>query len=205
MELSVIAPCYNEEGNISELVDRVMRVFTTKGIAGELILVNDASVDRTQDEIDTACRKYPDKVVGIRHSTNLGMASGWRSGVEAARGEYVCIIDADLQYLPEDVWRLYREIKFSCADIIQGWRSHVGRLKDSRMFLSRVLNLLLNILFGMQLKDNKSGFILCKREVLSDVLRYRYKYRCFQTLLAIAAAGKGYSIREVETLFMICR
>src|SRR6185503_3871029 len=110
-------------------------------------------------------------------------------------------IDADLQNLPEDVWRLYREIRLTHADVVQGTRSSVGRLKDSRYLLSKGLNVLLNVLFGMSATDNKSGFVIALKETLLDVLHHRYRYRYFQTFITVAAHAKGYTVREVETLF----
>ena len=199
-ELSVIAPCYNEEGNLRELVNRLRAAFATKNIAGEVVLVDDGSKDGTGPLIDQLAKENPD-VVAVHHDVNRGMVAGWRSGLQASHGDLVCLIDADLQNLPEDVCRLYREIRVSGADVVQGSRSSVGRLRDSRFLLSKGLNLILNTCFGMRLRDNKSGFIICRRDVLADILRHRFHYYYFQSLIMVAAKSKGYTIREVETLF----
>lgn len=198
--LSVIAPCYNEEGNLRELVNRLQNAFRKKDIAGEIILVNDGSTDNTASVVDKFSREHPN-VVAVHHRRNLGIVAGWKSGLQAARGDLVCLIDADLQNLPEDVCRLFRELHLSGADIVQGYRSSVGRLRDSRYGLSKGLNLILNACFSMRLRDNKSGFIICRRDVLADLLRHRFKYHYFQSLIMVAAKSKGYTIREVETLF----
>jgi phenylacetate-CoA ligase len=200
MELSVIVPCYNEEHNIPELVERIQKVFKKRDITGEIILVNDGSQDNTHSVIDAQSKKY-NNVIAVHHIQNKGIAEAWKSGLKNSTGELVCIIDADLQYQPEDIYRLYREIKFYNVDIVQGYRSHIGRLKDSRFILSKGLNFLLNILMDMKAKDNKSGFIICAREVLEDILRYKYKYRYFQTFITVAAKAKGYMIKEIEVLF----
>ena len=63
------------------------------------------------------------------------------------------------------------------------------------------MNFLLNLCFGMRLKDNKSGFIICRRDVLADLLRNRFHYYYFQSLIMVAAKSKGYTLREIETLF----
>ncbi len=199
-ELSVIAPCYNEEGNLRELVNRLRNAFWTKNIVGETILVDDGSTDGTGDLIDKLAEEYPN-VIAVHHRTNLGMVAGWRSGLQAAHGDLVCLIDADLQNLPEDVCRLFRELRLSGADIVQGYRSSVGRIRDSRYHLSKALNVILNTCFGMRLRDNKSGFIVCRRAVLVDVLRHRFSYCYFQSFIMVAAKSKGYTIREIETLF----
>jgi phenylacetate-coenzyme A ligase PaaK-like adenylate-forming protein len=140
-------------------------------------------------------------VLSVHHDTNRGIVAGWKSGLAASHGDLVCLIDADLQNLPEDVCRLYRELRVSGADVVQGFRSSIGRLRDSRFLLSKTLNTILNLCFGMRLRDNKSGFIICRRDVLSDILRHRWHYYYFQSLIMISAKSKGYTIREIETLF----
>jgi phenylacetate-CoA ligase len=96
---------------------------------------------------------------------------------------------------------LYRELRFSHADVVQGWRTSIGRLRDSRWLLSRGLNVLLNACFAMRSRDNKSGFVVCRRVVLEEILSHRFRYRYFQTFITVSAQAKGYTIREVETLF----
>jgi phenylacetate-CoA ligase len=199
-DLTVIAPCYNEARNLTELVLRLNRIFEKKRVKGEIVLVNDGSRDETGTVVDGLAARYAN-VIAVHHTHNQGIEAGWRSGVERARGEYVCFIDADLQYLPEDVWRLYREIQLTHADLVQGHRSTIGRLRDSRYLLSRGLNVLLNVLFGMSARDNKSGFVVGLRETLTDILSHRFRYRYYQTFITVAAHAKGYSIREVETIF----
>jgi phenylacetate-CoA ligase len=150
--------------------------------------------------IDELARRNPN-VVGVHHPVNRGIEAAWRSGLQAARGVYVCFIDADLQHLPEDVYRLLREIQLSNADLVQGYRSSVGRLKNSRYILSKGLNFILNVLFGMNMRDNKCGFVIARKEVLEDVLTHRYRYRYFQTFITVSATAKGYTTRSIETLF----
>ena len=190
VELSVLAPCYNEAKNLPELVSRLLKVFDRKSINGEVVLVDDASTDDTREVMQRLANENP-RVSLVFHNKNKGIARAWRSGLKVAKGEFVCLIDADLQNLPEDVWRLYREITFSNADMVQGYRSAIGRLRDSRYILSRGLNLLLNTLFGMRLRDNKSGFVISSREVLQDVLRYRLRYFYPNSFIAVSAHAKG--------------
>jgi phenylacetate-CoA ligase len=199
-ELSVIAPCFNESENVIALVDRLLKTFEKKRMSAEVILVNDASRDETGQIIDQLANVHPN-VVAIHHPVNRGIAAAWESGVTVAKGRYVCFIDADLQNLPEDVWRLYQEATFTNTDVVSGWRSHVSRKEGVRSFVSKALNHLLNILFGLRLRDGKSGFVLARIEVMRDILRHRYTYHHPQTFITIAAHAKGYSIRQIETLF----
>jgi phenylacetate-CoA ligase len=199
-ELSVIAPCLNEAHNLPELVERLQKAFSKEHIKGEIVLVNDGSQDNTGPVITALASQYPN-LKPCHHEKNQGVVAAWKTGLTASHGEYICLIDADLQYLPEDVRRLYREIKYTHADMVQGYRSSIGLLRDSQLLLSKGFNFILNTAFGMHQKDNKSGFVLCRREVLDDVLRFRYKYHYFQSFITVAAKTKGYSIREIETLF----
>ena len=198
--LSVVAPCFNEAQNLRELVERLNRTFQRKSIVGEIVLVNDGSRDTTGSVIDELASRNSN-VVAVHHPVNRGIEAAWRSGLQTARGVYVCFIDADLQHLPEDVYRLLREIQLSNADLVQGYRSSVGRLKNSRYILSKGLNFILNVMFGMNMRDNKCGFVISRKEVLEDILAHRYRYRYFQTFITVSATAKGYTTRSIETLF----
>src|SRR4051812_28953618 len=151
-ELSVVVPCFNEEFNVEELSRRVLGVFEVGGFPGELVLVDDGSSDGTKTAIEALVARFPDQVVGQYHAQNAGIAAAWRTGTAAARGRLVAIIDADLQYQPEDLLRMRRELIEHSLDIVQGWRSTVGRKKETRYYLSRGLNAMLNATFGMALK-----------------------------------------------------
>ncbi len=114
-------------------------------------------------------------------------APAWRAA------SLVATIDSDLQYQPEDLLRLRRALYDYSVDVVQGWRSWVGRRKDERYHISRGFNFLLNTAFGMELEDNKSGFVLCAREVFQDLLTYKGSYFYWQSFIMVAAHAKGYS------------
>jgi phenylacetate-CoA ligase len=198
--LSVIAPCLNEEANIPALVERVLATFLKMNVPGEFVLVDDGSSDNTCQLIEEAIQMFPQEVTGIFHTQNKGIEQSWLTGLNAAHGRLVCLIDADLQYLPEDISRLYHEYERRGVDVVQGWRTSINRERNIRYFLSIGLNVLLNTCFGMRAKDNKSGFILTRRDILADILHHRFLYSYFQTFITVAACAKGYSIAEIEVL-----
>ncbi len=200
MELSVLVPCLNEEANVPELVARLGEVFAVGKLEAELVLIDDGSTDGTWTAIERAGREHP-FIVGRRHAQNRGITAAWKTGVSTARGRLVAILDADLQYQPEDLLRLYREKLASNVDIVQGWRSAVGRDKGPRYYYSRGLNAILNGAFGMSLQDNKSGFVLTEREIFEDLLSYRGRYYYWQSFIMVAAHRKGYTYKQIETLF----
>ena len=197
--LSVIAPCLNEELNVPTLVERTLAVFQHMPVPCELVLVDDGSTDGTWSAITAAMEREPQKVRGVRHERNRGIVGGWKSGLEVATGDLVCLIDSDLQNRPEDIARLYDAFEAEQADVAQGVRHPTGSRR--RVMFSRVLNTMLNIAFGMTLRDNKSGFVLCRRDVLTEALGDADGYRYFQSFLGVALAARGYRFAQVDTAF----
>lgn len=198
VELSVIAPCYNEEGNVYELTRRMLAMFDTLPVPAELLLIDDGSKDRTWDRIQDAMA-LDSRVRGEQHPKNRGIEGGWLTGLGVAHGRLVALIDSDLQNPPEDIARLYEAYREGGSDIVQGVRHPVN--VHSRLFFSRALSHLLNATFLMRLQDNKSGFILCSKEVLRDLLDHRFHYRYFQNFIGAAMGVRGYKVREVDTEF----
>lgn len=200
-EISVVGGAYNEGNNIIELVERLEHLFEKRHLAGEIVLVNDGSTDATESIMDELGKRFSNVRI-IHNEHNKGIAKSWSIGIRAASGTYVCLMDTDLQNLPEDVYKLYQEIIFTHADLVQGWRNHIGqKTRGLQYYLSRGLNALLNFLFHMRQRDNKSGFVIARKEVLLDIMKHKKQYEHFQTFITVSAQAKGYSIREVETLF----
>lgn len=198
--LSVIVPCYNEEGNLRALADRLGAVLEIFRIQAELVLVDDASRDGTRALIQELMRG-PLRVVGVFHDRNQGIAGAWRSGLAAARAPLVAIMDADLQYAPEDVPRLYQILQREKPDIVQGWRIAHNFKSTYRYLLSLAFSFLLNRLLGTRLQDIKSGFLCTRREVFAAMLETRRQYRYLQHFITVNAVSKGFTIRQEPVLF----
>lgn len=201
MEMSIVVPCRNEAESVLELADRVGAVFAARTIDGELIFVDDGSTDHTGALVDQLAARHAFVRV-VHHSHSRGIVAAWQSGLAAARGKYIAIMDGDLEYLPEDVYRLYRHLKYSNADVVQGWRSHIARPRDFRYVVSRTLDIVLRVLFRIPLRDIKSGFFVCDRDVFERILKRRFSYRYFQTLVMVSAQHKGCRIEQIETLYV---
>ena len=105
--LSVIVPAYNEEGLVLAAAQRLHEVLAGADIPHEVIFVDDGSRDRTWDEIDMAHQNFPD-VRGLRFSRNFGKEAAMYAGLQHAVGEYVAIMDADLQDPPEMLPKMYQ-------------------------------------------------------------------------------------------------
>jgi phenylacetate-CoA ligase len=198
--LSVIVPCFNEEKNLPVLVNRINQAMGSAGIPGEIVLVNDGSRDGTGALADQLSRQFQN-VRAVHHPVNRGIVEGWRSGLEASRGDWVLTTDADLQYAPEDIPPLYREMASGKWDLVQGWRRDREEPNWLRDTLSVGLSRILQWIFSMNLQDVKSGFICYRKEVFRDILDYRMRYFSFQSLITVAAHFKGYRIQQVPITF----
>jgi len=174
-------------------------VHATPPISAELILVDDGSTDATWRRIEHRS-KLDARVRGVRHETNRGIVPSWHSGLAAARGELACLIDADLQNPPESIESLYQCFVRGGVDLVQGAREPVDYV-FTRYALSKGLNFLLNCVFGMRLRDNKSGFVLARKDVLERSLDYRGRYRFAQCFITVFAHARGYRIGQVTTPF----
>ena len=198
--LSIIVPCFNEEGNLRELVRRTQEILGIYHLPAEIILVDDKSRDGTRALIEDLSRERPD-VRGAFHDVNQGIVGGWRTGLATARAPYVVITDADLQYAPEDIPRLYHILKREGPDIVQGWRIAHNFRGTYRYLLSVSFSFLLNRLFGTRLRDIKSGFLCTRKEVFAEMLASRYRYRFFQHFVVVNAVTKGLTLRQEPILF----
>lgn len=198
-DISVIAPCYNEVGNIFSLCEKITEALS--GLNYEIILVNDGSTDKTEIEMLDASSRIDARIVIVNHKENLGIPASWESGIKVARADLVCFIDSDLQNPPAAIPQLYQAFISNQCDVVQGVRSSIGRVKDNRFILSRGLNILLNLCFLQSAKDSKSGFLFGRKNVMEHILVDRNRVNFFQTFIGVALRSKGFRVLEVETLF----
>lgn len=199
-EVSVVIPCFNEELNIPEVANKVLESFDENLIKGEIVLVNDGSSDGSAPVIQAMSSRYKN-VIGIHHHHNLGITEAWNSGIMRANGRYVVTIDADMQYDPGDIGKLYRIMKEGGCDIVQGWRKEYKDASLMRKFISRSLSCMLNVLFFTRMHDIKSGFVIAKKEVLFDILKERHKLRLYQHFFILCALKKGYCLKQAPVGF----
>lgn len=110
MELSIVTTIYNDAGTVPILVDKIREAVIPLGIDYELILVNDNSPDNSEVAIAAVCEKFAE-VKGISLSRNYGQQIAMSAGMRQAKGNYVVILDGDLQNPPDKIPELYRKIK----------------------------------------------------------------------------------------------
>jgi len=202
IDLSIIVPCLNEQHNIVPLHKLIEDTVGKMKINAEIIFVNDGSTDDTEKEINKLTKSNTNlEVIYKKHQKNLGIFSSWLTALESISGEVVCFIDSDLQNPPSEIKNLYNELLSSHVDMVQGSRSIIGRKIDTRYILSVGLNFILNLIFGIKSKDNKSGFFVAYKDCIFDILKYKSNYFFPHTFCRISAEFKGYAVSEIETLF----
>ena len=165
MKLSVIIPVYNEEKTVSD----VIRAVKNCGIADlEIVVVNDCSSDRTAE----ALREFESdpQVVIVSHSVNKGKGAAIRTGQAHTTGDAVVIQDADLEYDPHDLVKMFRFIESGDADVVYGSRYSGNEKLVDRYWHYRVNRFLTdfsNVLSNLNLTDMET----CYKMIRGDVFR----------------------------------
>lgn len=121
MDISVIVPLFNEEESLPELYAWIERVMTSNGYSFEVIFVNDGSTDHSWDVIEELSGKSA-HVHGIKFRRNYGKSPALYCGFEAAQGDVVITMDADLQDSPDEIPGLYKMIKEDGYDLVSGYK-----------------------------------------------------------------------------------
>jgi SAM-dependent methyltransferase len=166
--LSIIIPARNERGNIAHAIQRTP-VF---GKSQEFIFVEGHSSDGTWEEILTVQQQYPEKKIKVLQQSGKGKGNAVREGFDAASGEVLMILDADLTTPPEELPKFYRALADGRGEFINGCRLVYPMEKEAMRFLNLMANKffgwLFSYLLGQRLKDT-----LCGTKVLlkSDYLK----------------------------------
>lgn len=165
MKLSVVIPVFNERDTVAEILRRVNRVPVDK----ELIVVDDYSTDGTRDSLAECLNEHSNLTV-LHHERNMGKGRALRTGFEAARGEYVIVQDADLEYDPEDYAKLLRPLDRQQADAVYGSRFITTQEHRVLYFWHSVgnqfLTLLSNMMTDLNLTDMETCYKVFRRELI---------------------------------------
>jgi len=192
MKLSIIIPVYNEEKTILEIIKRVKKV-NIKGVLKEIIVVNDGSTDQTKQNL----AKVQDiKLINL--TKNQGKGAALRTGFRQAKGDYVLIQDADLEYDPKDIPSLINPIINKKAEIIYGSR-FLGPHKNMlfwHLMGNKFLSLITNILFNTTLSDMEVGYKVIPRKLLNSLNLKQNRFG-FEPEVTAKLLKKGHRIYEV--------
>ena len=198
--ISILIPCFNEEENIPELIDRILPVMSRQDLSWEIVLVDDGSTDRTWEKISWFMKKVP-QLIGVRHSSNRGIVAAWETALDNSRGNWVLTMDGDLQNAPEEIPLLINEMRKGGIDLVQGIRQERFEKSWYRNLLSTGFSRVLAFIFRVKLKDVKSGFVLYRREVLKRVLDAGKSFHLFQHWMVLAAHAADFRISQIPTTF----
>ncbi len=172
MLLSILIPAYKEEATIGEVLKRVAAVDTESlGFEKEVIVCDDGSTDRTF-EIAEAAAAGDKRIRVVRHAQNQGKGAAIRTALEAARGEFCLVQDADLEYEVTDYPALLRPA-LAGADVVYGSRFLANPrptgMKTANFVANRVLSVASNLLFGLSITDEATCFKLVRTSILRDL------------------------------------
>ncbi len=188
-DLSIIVPAYNEEENIPVAAREIRAALDGVPFSYEIIFVDDGSTDGTWEEMERIKMNY-DNVLIARHRRNMGKTDALLTGYSISSGAALCLFDADLQYKPEDIKRLYEKMQ-SGFDIVTGWKQ--GRY--SKQFVSNVYNFLSRKLFHLPIHDQNSIKIF-KSEIIEKIVMRKDWHR----FLVALAVNAGYSVGELKVM-----
>jgi len=188
MPYTVIVTFFNEERALKELVQELESCIGAIK-STELVLVDDGSTDKSLQVANSLKGKYGNIKI-LRNKTNLGRGFSLKRGVEAAKGDVIGIIDADLQYYPEDLKKMLRIVESGKADLVCGCRT-AKRNSAARRALSAGYNIFCRSLLSVPVHDSNSGIKAGKKEVFQSVPLCGGAYR-----LIAARAAKKYRLAE---------
>jgi glycosyltransferase involved in cell wall biosynthesis len=168
--VSLIVPAFNEERTVESVLNRVFEFLPD---IHEVLVVDDASVDRTPELIHEYGKR--DKRVKLfRHKTNLGKTAALQTGFAACTGSIVVVQDADLEYDPREIYDLIGPIKEGAADVCLGSRFLVrraGRVLYFRHFLAnKFLTFVNNLCTDLNLTDVETGYKASRAEIAKNMI-----------------------------------
>jgi dolichol-phosphate mannosyltransferase len=181
-DLSVVAPCFNEEDGVREFHRRVSDVACTTGLAYEIVLVDDGSRDRTWDLMQELAAGDP-HLVCLKLSRNHGQQLALTAGLSACRGKRVLIIDADLQDPPELLPQMMA-VMDQGADVVYGQRRRRAGEPKAKLATSALFYRLINKLIDVPIPPDTGDFRLISRRVLDVFLTMPERQRFTRGMIA---------------------
>ena len=175
LDISVVVPLYNERESLAELVAWIDRVARENNLSYEVIMVDDGSRDGSWQEIERLSALYP-AIRAIRFARNYGKSAALYCGFEAAAGEVVVTMDADLQDSPDEIPEMRRMILEDGYDLVSGWKKK--RLDPAGKRLpSKFFNFTARLVSGIKLHDFNCGLKAYRRNVVKSIEVYGEMHR----------------------------
>lgn len=168
--VSLIIPALNEEKTIKEVLERCAK----QPSVSQLIVINDGSTDETKSILNNISKKYKKSesplLTIIHHSKNQGKGAAIKNGLKQAKGKYIMVQDADLEYFPEEIQNLFEKAEKSKDGIIFGSRAKSRKKSYFLAILGNIyLSTMFNILFGFRLADSYTCYKLMPNKVWQEL------------------------------------
>lgn len=198
MDLSLVVPCFNEEENIEEFYECVERCFSDKGFTYELVFVNDGSRDKTLLKLKELVKTQRGSIQVVSFSRNFGKESAIYAGLSRAKGDAVCIIDADLQQRPEVVLEM-KEIldtkpEVDCVAAFQEKRKEGKAISALKSCFYKIINKVSEVDFV----NGASDFRLMRRQMVNAVLSMTEYHRFSKGILSWVGFNTEHIAYEVQ-------
>lgn len=193
--LSVLIPAYNEERSIAQILEKVLAEPTAK----EVVVVDDGSKDRTSEIVAA----FADRGVRlVRHERNSGKGAAIHTALRHARGRFVIIQDADLEYDPNDFPKILAPLLSGRSDVVYGSRNMTRNPRVSKVFYwgGRAVTFVANILFGSHLTDEATCYKAMKRDLM-DTLHLQSRGFGFCAEVTGKLLRRGVRILEVPITY----
>ncbi|MDE5604401.1 MAG: glycosyltransferase family 2 protein [Eubacterium sp.] len=198
MFLSLIVPCYNEEGNVEKFFSETNKAFNGRDFEYEFVFVNDGSRDQTGGCLKKLYAENKDKMQVLSFSRNFGKEAAIYAGLKAAKGDMVCLIDADLQQRPEVVLQMLDTMngneELDCVTAYQENR------KESKMMISlkNAFYKIINKITEVNFVNGASDFRLMKRNMVDAVLEMTEYHRFSKGIFSWVGFNTEYIPYNVE-------
>ena len=190
--LSVVLPCYNEEGNIAKLIAAIRYSLEPLKIDYEIVITDDCSRDNSWELLKEFAAA--DKRIRLqRFERNSGQSAALWAGMKTSRGKFIATLDADMQNDPSDLPKFLEALEnFDC---VCGSRVESRAKGDSfmRVVSSRIANKVRNSLSGETISDSGCCFRTFKRECIADLKFFKGMHRFMPTLIKM----EGFSVTEI--------
>lgn len=199
MKLSLVVPCYNEEGNVEKFFSEVKRVFDGKVNDYEFVFVNDGSKDKTLVNLKKIYNEHKDSHIQVlSFSRNFGKESAIYAGLNHAKGDMVCLIDADLQQRPEVVLEMLDVMNsnedLDCVTAYQDERKESKLMTSLKSMFYKIINGIAEVRFV----NGASDFRLMKRAMVDAILEMTEYHRFSKGIFSWVGFNTEYIPYTVE-------
>ena len=176
MDISVIVPLFNEAESLPVLHEWIVRVMRENNFSYEIIFVNDGSTD-TSWQVIKQLREQNEHVHGICFRRNYGKSAALYCGFDAAQGDVVITMDADLQDSPDEIPKLYRMITEEKYDLVSGWKQKRYDNKFTKNIPSKLFNATARWVTGIKLHDMNCGLKAYRQDVIKNIELFSEMHR----------------------------